>query len=58
MAEAIAVDAAPVDRGSPTRWPFDEAAAFILTYATSHHALKDRADLKPGETLLVLGAAG
>jgi NADPH2:quinone reductase len=34
------------------------AAAFMLTYGTSYHALKDRAALKPGETLLVLGAAG
>jgi NADPH:quinone reductase len=34
------------------------ASAFVLTYGTSHHALKDRAQLKPGETLLVLGAAG
>jgi NADPH2:quinone reductase len=38
--------------------PFDTAAAFILTYGTSYHALKDRAELKAGETLLVLGAAG
>jgi NADPH2:quinone reductase len=38
--------------------PFDEGAAFILTYGTSWHALKDRADLQPGQTLLVLGAAG
>ena len=30
----------------------------MLTYGTSHHALKDRAALQPGETLLVLGAAG
>jgi NADPH:quinone reductase len=34
------------------------AAAFGLTYATSAHALRDRGALKPGETLLVLGAAG
>ena len=34
------------------------AAAFLFTYATSHHALGDRAQLKAGETLLVLGAAG
>ncbi|HSJ28083.1 MAG TPA: NADPH:quinone oxidoreductase family protein [Acidimicrobiia bacterium] len=34
------------------------AAAFGLTYGTSYHALKDRAALQPGETLLVLGAAG
>jgi len=36
----------------------DTAAAFTLTYATSHHALFDRAGLKPGETLAVLGAGG
>lgn len=35
-----------------------EAAAFMMTYGTSYHALKDRARLRPGETLLVLGAAG
>lgn len=34
------------------------AAAFMMTYGTSFHALKDRAQLQPGETLLVLGAAG
>ena len=35
-----------------------DAAAFIMTYATSHHALLDRGQLKEGETVLVLGAAG
>jgi NADPH:quinone reductase len=35
-----------------------DAAAFIMIYATSHHALIDRAQLRPGETVLVLGAAG
>ncbi|WP_448581753.1 NADPH:quinone oxidoreductase family protein [Thermaurantiacus sp.] len=34
------------------------AAGFTMTYGTSHHALKQRAALKAGETLLVLGAAG
>ena len=34
------------------------AACFVMTYGTSYHALKDRALLQPGETLLVLGAAG
>ncbi|QHV96357.1 NADPH:quinone oxidoreductase family protein [Spirosoma endbachense] len=34
------------------------AASTMYTYGTSYHALKDRANLKPGETLLVLGAAG
>ena len=38
--------------------PFESAAAFMFTYGTSYHALKDRAQLQAGETLLVLGAAG
>jgi NADPH2:quinone reductase len=42
----------------PDAMPFDEAAAFILTYGTSYYALKDRGLLKAGETVLVLGAAG
>lgn len=37
---------------------FAEAAGFTLTYATSYYALRQRADLHAGETLLVLGAAG
>lgn len=36
----------------------DQAAAFTLTYATSHHALLDRGQLKADETLVVLGAGG
>ena len=39
-------------------FPAVDAAAFIMIYATSHHALIDRAALKTGETVLVLGAAG
>lgn len=42
----------------PEGMPFDEAAAFLMTYGTSYYALKDRADPRPGEKLLVLGAAG
>src|SRR6266699_6788663 len=42
----------------PAGMDFTTAAAFVMTYGTSHYALKDRAQLKPGETLLVLGAAG
>lgn len=42
----------------PKGMSFEEGAAFILTYGTSDHALRDRAALKAGETLLVLGAAG
>ena len=34
------------------------AAGFTMTYGTSHYSMKDRANLRPGETLLVLGAAG
>ncbi|MGZ8362687.1 MAG: NADPH:quinone oxidoreductase family protein [Caulobacteraceae bacterium] len=57
MAEKLALPAnqcIPIPEGMP----MDEAAAFLMTYGTSHHALKDRAGLKAGETLLVLGAAG
>ncbi len=42
----------------PDGMDFDVAAGFTMTYGTSHHALKQRARLAPGETLLVLGAAG
>jgi NADPH2:quinone reductase len=42
----------------PDGMDFASAAAFLLTYATSDHALRDRGALQPGETLLVLGAAG
>jgi NADPH:quinone reductase len=42
----------------PQGMPFDEAACFIFTYGTSHYALKSRGELKTGETLLILGAAG
>lgn len=50
-------DAARVNN-IPDAMPFDEAAAFMLTYGTSHYALKDRAKLQPGESLFILGAAG
>jgi len=42
----------------PAGFSFEDASAFVCTYATSHHALIDRAALQPGETVLVLGAAG
>jgi NADPH2:quinone reductase len=42
----------------PPGLPFETAAAFFLTYCTSLHALKDCGRMVPGETLLVLGAAG
>ncbi|MBX8493560.1 NADPH:quinone oxidoreductase family protein [Pseudomonas cichorii] len=42
----------------PEAMDFTTAAAFSMTYGTSMHALKQRANLQPGETLLVLGASG
>jgi NADPH2:quinone reductase len=57
MAEKIAIAA---DRcvKIPADSPVLEAAGLVLTYATAYYALVDRARLQPGETLLVLGAAG
>jgi NADPH2:quinone reductase len=57
MAQELALEASRLVQ-IPESMPFDEAAAFIMTYGTSYHALKDRGHMKPGETLLVLGAAG
>jgi NADPH2:quinone reductase len=42
----------------PPGMDYETAAAITLTYGTSHHAVVDRAALQPGETMLVLGAAG
>ncbi len=42
----------------PAAMDFTTAAAFSMTYGTSMHALKQRAQLQPGETLVVLGASG
>src|SRR5262245_40512050 len=42
----------------PEKLDFATGAAFLLTYATTDHALRDRGALKSGETLLVLGASG
>src|ERR687896_1710799 len=42
----------------PAGMDYTQAAAFLLTYGTSDHALRDRGKLAAGETLLVLGAAG
>ncbi|MAP18187.1 MAG: NADPH:quinone oxidoreductase [Aurantimonas sp.] len=57
FAEKVAVDEAAA---MPLPDGFDAgiACALVCGYGTAHHALKQRADLKPGETLLVLGAAG
>ena len=57
FAEQVAVPAynvMPIPKGID----FNSAAAFGMTYGTSMHALKQRANLQPGETLLVLGASG
>lgn len=51
---------APAHLCIPLPQGFDpvDAAAFIMIYATSYHALMDRAELKSGETVLIMGAAG
>src|SRR2546426_10014202 len=56
-AEEVVVDEALV-APVPAGLDFTIAASFGLVYATAYHALKDRAGIKAGETLLVLGAAG
>lgn len=56
-AEEILVDAESVTK-RPDSMPGDVAAGFTMTYGTSMHALKQRARLQAGETLLVLGAGG
>jgi NADPH2:quinone reductase len=45
-------------RPMPAKMSFQEASGISTTYGTSYYALKQRAALQPGETLLVLGAAG
>lgn len=57
MAQRIALPAARCTQ-VPADAPVDEAAALQFTYATACHALHDVAAIRPGETLLVLGAAG
>ncbi|WP_370234304.1 MULTISPECIES: NADPH:quinone oxidoreductase family protein [Henriciella] len=57
MAEEAVVDQARV-RPFPESMSYEEAAALLMTYGTSYYALKDRSNCKPGESLLVLGAAG
>lgn len=42
----------------PAGLPFEVAGSLLMTYGTAYHALRDRADLAAGETVLVLGAAG
>ena len=57
LAEQVVV---PADRAIalPAERSFEEGSALLMTYATAIHALVDRGRLQPGQTLLVLGAAG
>ncbi len=57
FAEQAVADAARIVP-LPPGMDFDSGAAFVLTYCTSLHGLRDRGRLQAGETLLVLGAAG
>jgi NADPH2:quinone reductase len=57
FAEEVKTEASRLIR-LPEKMDFVTGAAFLLTYATSDHALRDRGRLATGETLLVLGAAG
>ncbi len=57
FAEQICVPAAAL-RAKPKTMSFAQASGISTTYGTSYYALKQRGELKPGETLLVLGAAG
>jgi len=57
LAEQVAVKADGL-RKIPHSMDFKTAAGFAMIYTTSYYALKQRAQLQPGETLLVLGASG
>lgn len=57
FAEKCLVDAA-LTIPLPDTMDYAQAAGFTITYGTSYHALKQSAELRPGETVLVLGAAG
>src|SRR6266699_3597758 len=57
FAEEVKTEAARL-LAIPDGMDFNSAAAFVLTYGTSDHALRDRGALRAGDTLLVLGAAG
>ncbi|PAP74999.1 NADPH:quinone oxidoreductase family protein [Rubrivirga marina] len=57
FAESLVAPAAVV-APVPEALPLDLAAGFLLAYGTAHHALRQRAQIRDGETLLVLGAAG
>lgn len=57
LAEEVVVQANACFK-KPENMDFPIAASFMIAYGTSYHALKDRAQLQEGETLLVLGASG
>ena len=57
LAQYIVVPAANCQR-MPAAMPYDHGAGFTSTYATAYHALKQRAGLHAGESLVVLGASG
>ena len=57
MAEQVCVTASSL-RKIPDSMDYKSAAGFPMVYTTSYYALKQRANLQPGETLLVLGASG
>ena len=57
LAELLVVDA-DCCVAIPDAMPMDEAAGLLLTYGTAHYALRERARLQSGETVLVTGAAG
>ncbi len=57
FAEKCVVDQ-PMCLPLPDKLSFEQGAGFTITYATSYHAFRQSTVLKPGETVLVLGAAG
>ena len=57
LQEKIVINAARLFR-VPEGIDLEQASALLMTYGTTIHGLKDRGDIKPGETVLVLGAAG
>ncbi len=57
LAEQVAVPAGRMF-AIPDGVPFEKAASLLMTYGTTIHGLKDRGHIKPGDTVLILGAAG
>jgi NADPH:quinone reductase-like Zn-dependent oxidoreductase len=57
LAEKVVVPAGRMFK-VPDGVPFEKAASLLMTYGTTIHGLKDRGHIKPGDTVLILGAAG